>query len=482
MTTLATETSILEVRTLINGAWKTSSTTSPIPYPYDGRTVGTLHHTSLPDVDAAVKSAHAAFAAWRNTPAFERARLLAELARLMEERVERFATVMTLQTGKTIKESRTEIARSISTIAISAEEAKRIGGEVISMDAVAPGAGKLGFTTRIPMGVVAGISPFNAPLNTICHKLGPALAAGNTFVVKPHPQGSGLAVLLGEACLDAGLPAGVFNVVHGGADVGRALTTHSLVALINFTGSGAVAERIIRAVGLKRVLLELGGNAPTIVCADADLDKAVPQCAEAAFGLTGQSCISTQRIYVERSIYDRFVEQIVAVARGKTTGDPMDPATAVGPMISEDAAIRVEAWIAEAERDGARLLCGGRRVGCSLEPAVLVDVNPSMRVVCEEVFGPIVAIIPFDSLDAALEAANDTPWGLKSGIFTSNLARALKAARVLDYGTVNINAASRARVDHEPSGGIKASGWGKEGPRFAIEEMTYLKMITLAPS
>lgn len=473
---------VMEVCTLINGEWRTEEKTASILYPYDGRVVGTLHLTSTQSVGEAIESAHAAFLKWRTVPAFERAALLAKLANLMSERADEFATVMTLQSGKTLKESKTEVARSISTIAISAEEAKRIGGEVLPMDAVAPGVGKLGFTIRVPMGVVAGISPFNAPLNTICHKLGPAVAGGNTFVVKPHPQGAGLAVLLAKAALEAGFPPGVFNIVHGGPDVGRALTTHPRVAVVNFTGSGAVADKIIRDIGLKRVLLELGGNAPTIVCADADLEKAIPQCVEAAFGLTGQSCISTQRIYVERAIYDGFLERFANAAAAKNTGDPMDPATSVGPMIDEHAAKRVSSWIDEAVTAGARLVCGGRRTGALLEPTVLTDVRASMKVQCEEIFGPVAVVLPFDHLDAAIEAANDTPWGLKAGLFTASLDAALKGARALEYGTVNINAASRARVDHEPSGGVKASGWGKEGPRYAIEEMTYLRMVTISAS
>ena len=472
---------VMDVHTVIDGTWHRSAETSPIIYPYDGRLVGTLHHTSAEQVDAAVRSASSAFEGWREVPAYERSARLAALAGLMSERADELAAVMTMQTGKTIGESRTEVTRSISTIAISSEEAKRIGGELIPMDAVAPGVGKLGFTMRVPMGVVAAISPFNAPLNTICHKLGPGLAAGNTLVLKPHPQGSGLAVLLAQACLDAGMPPGVFNVIHGGPEVGRVLTTHPLVAIVNFTGSGAVADRIIRDVGLRRVVLELGGNAPTIVCADADLGKAIPQCVEAAFGLTGQSCISTQRIYVERAVYETFVDGMAAAARDRKLGDPMEPATKLGPMISEEAAVRVQRWIEEAVGDGARLVAGGKRSGSSLEATVLVDVQPAMRVVCEEVFGPVVTVSPFDSLDEALALANDTPWGLKSGIFTGNLNAAILAAKQLEYGTVNVNAASRARVDHEPSGGVKASGWGKEGPRYAIEEMTYLKMVTLTP-
>ena len=470
---------IHEARTLVGASWREGETTL-VASPYDGRPAGRIHRSTHQDVQDAVEAAASAGRAWAETPAYQRASVLQKITRRMEQRADDLARVMTLQTGKTLREARTETLRSISTMEISAEEAKRIHGEMVPMDAVAPGAGKLGFTLRVPVGVVAGITPFNAPLSTLCHKLGPALAAGNTLVVKPHPHGSGVTALLGQLVLDAGLPPGVFNMVHGGADIGAALVEHPGVALVNFTGSGKVADQILRSIGLKRSLLELGGNAPTIVHGDADLDKAVPQCIEAGFGLTGQSCISTQRIYVQRPIYETFVERLVAGVRARKLGDPLDTATDTGPMINEAAAIRIEAWIQEAVAQGARLRCGGQRNGTLLAPAVLTDVDPRMKVVCDEVFGPVVTVSPYDTLDEALQCANATPWGLKSGIFTRSLDVALAAARRLEYGTVNVNAASRARTDQEPSGGVKHSGWGKEGPRYAIEEMSDLRMVTIA--
>lgn len=470
------------VRGLIGGEWRKGPRALPVRYPYDGSTVAEVYETATEEVAAAVESAHQAWLSWRRAASHERAELLAAIAAGMAGRSEELAEVMTLETGKTIRESRTEVSRSLSTIAISAEEAKRISGEVIPMDAVPPGTGKVGFTMRVPMGVVAGITPFNAPLNTICHKLGPALAAGNTLVLKPHPQGAGLAVELAQICLQAGLPRGAFNVVHGGAEVGKALTTHPLVAVVNFTGSARVADQIIRTVGLKRTLLELGGTAPTIVHSDADLQQAVPQCVEAAFGLSGQSCISTQRIYVHRELYEPFIREFVAAARAKRAGDPKDPDTGIGPMIDPEAATRVKEWIDAAVRDGATLECGGQLRGALLEATVLTDVTPQMKVVCEEVFGPVVTVTPYDDIEQAIAQANDSPFGLKSGIFTNTLDVALRAARELEYGTVNVNGASRSRVDHEPSGGVKLSGWGKEGPRYAIEEMTYLRMVSIATS
>lgn len=450
-----------------------------LPSPYNGETVGTIHNSTPEDVKSAIDSSFEAGKAWSRTPAHARAELLMDVARLMKQRTDELAGIMARQTGKTLKDARTETARSISAMIISAEEAKRICGRMIPMDAVEPGTGKMGFTLRVPVGVVAGITPFNAPLSTLVHKLGPALAGGNTLVVKPHPNGSGVTALMAEIVQEACVPPGVFNVVHGGADVGAALVQSDKIALVNFTGSGVVADKIIRSIGLKRVLLELGGNAPTIVHSDANLDKAVPVCVEAAFGLTGQSCISTQRIYVHRSCYDAFLQRFVAAVSTRKVGDPVDPATEVGPMIDEISAKRVETWVQEAVAGGAKLECGGTRKGNVVTPAVLTQVTAQMKVVCEEVFGPVASVTPYDSLDEVIAWANDTPWGLKSGVFTRSLDVAFRLARELEYGAININAASRARTDQEPSGGIKQSGWGKEGPRFAIEEMTDVKMVSV---
>lgn len=450
--------------------------------PYNGEPVGTIHNSTPKDVQAAIASSAQAGKSWSRTPAHARSALLMKVAGLMQQRSDELATIMARQTGKTLKDAKTETTRSISAMIISAEEAKRICGQMIPMDAVEPGAGKMGFTLRVPVGVVAGITPFNAPLSTLIHKLGPALAGGNTLVVKPHPNGAGVTALMADIVLEAGVPPGVFNVVHGDAEVGSALVQSEQVALVNFTGSGVVADKIIRSIGLKRVLLELGGNAPTIVHSDANLSKAIPICIEAAFGLTGQSCISTQRIYVHRSIYEEFLQRFVEGVKKRRVGDPTDPATEVGPMINEASARRVEDWVKEAVSQGAKLECGGERKGNVVTPAVLTQVNPKMKIVCEEVFGPAATVTPYDTVDEVIEWANDTPWGLKSGVFTQSLDVAFRFAKELEYGAININAASRARTDQEPSGGIKQSGWGKEGPRFAIEEMTDVKMVSFTPA
>jgi len=471
---------IAESRSHVAGRWLSSLDVTAIRSPVDGSPITTVHQASSEDVRAAIQSSHQAWTTWRRVPAHERSRTLAAIADGIETRAEDLAAQMTAETGKPIRDARVEVTRSISTMRISAEEAKRVSGDMIPMDAVAAGANKIGFTLRVPLGVVAGITPFNAPLNTVCHKLGPALAAGNTLVLKPHAHGAGVAVVLTEIAAAAGLPAGVFNLVHGGPEVGRALTTDPLVAFVNFTGSGRVADQILREIGLKRTLLELGGNAPTIIHADADLQKAATQTAEAAFGLTGQSCISTQRVLVHHAVSDDFVARLVTEAQSRPPGDPWDERTRMGPLLDVTSAERVQSWVTEAVAGGARLLCGGGREGAFVEPTVLIDARPDMKVVCEEIFGPVVVVSTYTDIDEAIAEANDTPWGLKAGIFTRSLDVAMRAATELEYGTVNINGASRSRVDQEPSGGVKLSGWGKEGPRHAIMEMTDVRMISLS--
>lgn len=477
----APEAPLTTIRGYVAGSWTAENPPVPIASPFDGTTVANVHPSSPNDVDAAVAAAKVAGNDWWARPGHVRARVLNGIADRLEERSDQVADQMTAETGRPRGEARGEVARSLSTLRISAEEATRISGEMVPMDAVEAGAGKIGFTQLSPVGVVAAITPFNAPLNTVCHKLGPALAGGNTMVLKPHHHGAGVAVLLTEICTEAGIPDGCLQIVHGDADIGHRLTTHPDVDFVNFTGSGRVAEQILGQIGIRRSLLELGGNAPTLVHRDADLDRAARMCADAAFGLSGQSCISTQRIYVHNDVYQRFTDLLVSEAKERSQpAGPRQP-NGIGPLINEQAATRVESWIRAAVADGARLLCGGTRDYTFVEPTVLADVPDSSAVLCDEVFGPTVAVNPYTELDAALDAANASPWGLKAGIFTDSLEVALRAAARLRFGTVNINAASRARVDQEPSGGVKQSGWGKEGPRYALREMMDVRMIRLSP-
>jgi acyl-CoA reductase-like NAD-dependent aldehyde dehydrogenase len=466
----------------VAGSWIESPETVVVVNPYSGQDLATVSIADETLVDEAVRSAAAAGPAMAAMPGHARAAMLTRATDALARRADALAETMAIQSGRALKDCRAEVERSVVTMGLCAEEAKRIGGEVVPIDAVPSGAGKLGFTLRVPVGVVAAIYPFNTPLNLACHKVGPALAAGNTVVLKAPLEGALVSVLFVEALLEAGVPPTAIQLIHGGGGGGAALVRHPLVDLINFTGGGPTASRIVATAGLKRTLFELGGNGATIVHADANVDKAVAGLVPGAFGLAGQSCVSVQRLYVHRSLYDDLVAMLVERVKALTIGDPMDPATDIGSLINEGAAIRIESWIQEAVSKGARTLTGGRRTGAVLEPTVLVDVKPDDRVVCEEVFGPTLAVLPYDDLGEALAAVNDSPWGLQAGIYTRSLDVAMRAAREIRVGGLNVNGPSRGRTDVQPYGGVKQSGWGREGPRFAIEEMTDIRMITFAPA
>lgn len=470
---------IQESPSLIGRQWHTSDNRAHVCSPVDGSIVETVYQATPETVDEAVGSSLTAWQSWREVPAYERAEQLHALATGIGRRAEDFAAQMTAETGKPIKDSRGEVARSLATMRISAEEAKRLHGDMIPMDAVPNGTGRLGFTLRAPVGVVACITPFNAPLNMTCHKVGPALAGGNVVVLKPHVHGAGVSVLLAQVALETGIPEGVINLVQGETEAGQALTTHPNVAFVNFTGSGRVAEHIVAQIGLKRTLMELGGNAPTIVHKDADLERAARLVTAAAFGLSGQSCVSTQRVLVHAEVVDTFLDLFVKHTKSLRVGDPWDETTDIGPVLDAASADRVQTWVQQAVNDGATLVLGGTRDGCYIQPTILTNVTARMEVSCDEIFGPVAAVTTYDSLDHAIAQANDTPWGLKAGIFTESLDVALRAAQRLEYGTVNINAPSRSRLDQEPSGGTKASGWGREGPRYAMYEMTDVRMVSL---
>ena len=471
---------LARVRPFTDGGTYGGAGVQELRFPYDGSLVGEVETSSIADVDTAVKSSSRALAAWRDAPLWQRAEILGRIADGLAKKIDEFARTIVLETGKTLSDAKSEITRGVATMRVSAEEAKRIEGHTVPLDALQPGTGKFGLALRVPVGVVAGISPFNAPLGLTIHKLGPALAAGNTLVLKPHHHGSAVTMMLAQLCTECGLPDGVFNVVMGGPDVGKALVTHDDVALVNFTGSTAIGKEVARLAAPKKTLLELGGTGPTIVHADASVDFAITQCAEGAFGLSGQSCVSVQRVYVHRSLYPAAIERAKGVAAAKKTGNPLDASTTLAPVISEQSAKRIEAWIKEAVEMGATKQCGGERDGAMLTACVLSDATPEMKVIHDEVFGPVMSLVPYDTIDEAFAAANAGPYGLKIGVFTNDLRIVMRAMRELEFGMVNINGPSRSRTDHEPSGGTKRSGWGKEGPRYAIEEMSYLRMISIA--
>jgi acyl-CoA reductase-like NAD-dependent aldehyde dehydrogenase len=449
------------VRMLIGGQWRVGEQTYAVRDPYRGDIVARAPESSPQDLDDALNAARAARGVAAAMPGYERAALLRRVGALLAERVDDIALAMSRETGKAIADARGEVARSQDTIQLSAEEAVRIQGEQVPLDASQMGAGKMAFLLRFPVGVVAGITPFNAPFNLACHKIAPAIAAGNTIVLKAPPQSPWVVAKLVELFHDAGAPAGTVNVLY----------------FVTFTGSSRVGAEIKAASGLRRVALELGGNGSTIVCADADVDEAAALCARNSMRLAGQSCISVQNVYVHDSVYDRFAERMVARVGTMRLGDPLDPKTEVGTLIDERAAQRVEQWVNEAVAQGATLLCGGRRHGAAYEPTVLADVTPAMRVVCEEIFGPVATLQRFTEVEPLFERISEEQYGLHTGIFTRSLPLAFDAIRKLRVGGVIVNGTSTWRTDQLAYGGIKASGIGREGPKFSIRDMTDERLV-----
>ncbi|XNN69678.1 aldehyde dehydrogenase family protein [Bacillus pumilus] len=472
--------SSLKALSYINGQWMDSDRVKTnIINPYSGERIGTSSLASVEDIEQALSIAQHAKKQIARISAIERSKILTKAANLLEEQKDHFAKLISLELGKPLKNTRDEVSRSIETLAQSAEEANRLIGETIPGNVSSRGQGAMAMTFKVPVGVVLAITPFNAPLNLICHKVGPAFAGGNVIILKPAPQTSVVATAFVELLLEAGFPEASLQLVIGGIEAGKQLVTDERTNLISFTGGAAGGEHITTSAGLKKVLLELGGNGATIVHHDADIEQAASLCAKTGFSNSGQSCISVQRIYVHQDIMSSFTEVLKQKVEQLVVGDPLSSESDIGCMVDIQAAQRVEAWIQEAENMGAQRLCGGKRNGASITPAILLNPPKQAKVVCEEVFGPVVSILPYAELEEAIKEANDSRYGLQAGIFTNQLDVALHAAKELETGGVVINGTSNFRLDHWPYGGIKRSGLGREGPRFAIEEMTETKMIVL---
>ncbi len=464
----------------VGGQWIGAEDEIEVLNPFDGSIVDTVPKAGTDDVAEAIGTAVRGAEIMRRMPAFERYQLLHRAADLMTERLDDLGRTITLEEGKILSEGMGEAARAQETIILSAEEAKRLTGETLDLSAASNGAGKFGFTLRVPCGVVAAITPFNFPLNLVCHKIGPALAAGNAVLLKPASDTPLSGVKLVEIMLDAGFPPEAVSVVTGsGATIGDAIASDERVRKISFTGSRDVGERICRTAGLKRVTMELGSNSPVVVMDDADLDKVAEGVASSGFANAGQVCISAQRILVEGPVYGDFIDALTPKVEGLTTGNPLQEGTRMGPMIRESDAERVQSWIADAVSDGARLVTGGGREGTLHEPTVLADVSPQMRVSRDEVFGPAVALTRVDDIDEAIALANDTNYGLSASIFTQDIDRALKYAQQVESGNIHINWGTQWRADLMPYGGLKDSGMGKEGPKYTIHEMTETKMVVI---
>jgi len=460
--------------------WVDKRTVIPVINPYDGSQVDTVPKADGDDIERALATAVRGARAMRKLTGYDRYRILRKAADLMTQRSEDLARTITLEEGKIIGEARVEVSRAVEIIALSSEEAKRLSSEVVPLDG-APGAvNKFGFTIRVPCGVVVGISPFNFPLHLVCHKVGPALAAGNSVIVKPATDTPLSALKLVQILLDAGIPPEAVQCITGnGSEVGEALCRDSRVRKITFTGSRDVGERICQIAGLKKVTMELGSNAPLIVMPDADLEKVAAGVAATGFANAGQVCISCQRVLPLKPIYNDFLNILKPKVAALATGNPLEEKTKMGPMVRERDAVRVEEWVKEAIQGGARLVTGGERRGAIYAPTVLADVKPEMRVSRSELFGPAVAVTPVGSIEEAIAMANDTNYGLSAGIFTQNIDWAMKFAQEVEAGNLHINWGPQWRADLMPYGGLKESGFGKEGPKYAVQEMTELKMVVI---
>ena len=457
-----------------------SASTHEVVNPYDHTIVGVTWLAGDGEFDAAADAAVAAAPAMRALPAHERASILMSVSGALKARRDEIARTLAGEAGKAIRDATAEVERASMTFHIAAEEARRLGGEVLPMDLAPHGAGRIGITRRFPIGPVAAISPFNFPLNLSAHKIAPAIAAGNPIVLKPATKTPLSALYLAELLVAAGLPEGAVSVLPMPRTVGDRLVTDARFKLLTFTGSSPVGWDMKNRAGKKKVILELGGNAGVVIDDGADLQFAAKRIATGGFALAGQSCISVQRVYVHERVFDDFTRRLLTLVEALKVGDPLDPATDVGPMIDEGEAARVDSWVQEAVARGARVLTGGKRLGGALySPTVLTDVPADAKVCAAEVFAPLVGLYPFSRFDDALREVNRSAFGLQAGVFTSNLEHALRAFDELDVGGVIVNDVPTWRTDQMPYGGVKDSGLGREGPRYTIEEMTEPKLLVI---
>jgi acyl-CoA reductase-like NAD-dependent aldehyde dehydrogenase len=462
------------------GRWSSTDRLQPVINPYNGETVDEVPIADAGDVDRAVATLVSGAAAMRGLSQWDRSKILDRAANALLEQLEDFARTITVEEGKPIRESRVEARRAAEVLRLSAEEARRLAGHMVPLDGTESGRGKLGFTLRVPCGIVAAITPFNFPLNLTTHKVGPAIAGGNAVLIKPAGNTPLSALKLTKLLLESGLPEEAIACVTGpGSKLGKAICADRRIRKISFTGSYEVGEMICREAGVKKVTMELGGSAPVIVLGDADVDAAARSLAAAGYSNAGQVCISAQRVVVEAGIQDELAEALTAQVRMLKPGDPLDEGTTISPLVREADAERVAGWIDEARKQGAEVLTGGDRQGAFVAPAVLVNVTREMRVGHEELFGPAVGMMRADNIEQAITVANDTRYGLSAGIFTQDIDRALAFARSVDSGCLHINWSSQWRADAMPYGGLKDSGFGKEGPASAIAEMTEEKMVVL---
>lgn len=463
---------------LIGGEWLDRKERIDVFDPYTGNVIDTVPRGTVEDVKAALTAAEEGLRTSRKMPVHKRISILMAAAESVRERHEEFARTIAMEGSKTIREARKEVARAVNTLTLSAEEARRLMGETIPFDSMPGSENRVGYYYRFPIGIIAAITPFNDPLNLVAHKLGPAIAGGNAVVLKPSTETPLSALRLAAVFMDAGLPPNVLNVITGrGSELGDALVTDERVRMVSFTGGVETGKRITRLAGLKKLGMELGSNSPCIVLEDANIDRAAELCVSGAFWAAGQNCIGVQRIYIETGAYEAFASIFVERTERLKVGDKMDEATDMGPMINESEAMRVEKWVNDALAAGAEILTGGKRERAVYYPTVLADVPSGTRLDCEEVFGPVVSLYKVKDLEEAITRANNTGYGLHAGVFTTSISSAFKAIRELDVGGVMINDSSDYRIDMMPFGGVKESGLGREGVRFALMEMTEPKVV-----
>ena len=464
----------------INGSWESTDNNSELASPYTGEVIAQVAKAKVADVERAIEGAHEAFQSFKKTTAYERAEILYNVVAIMRGRKQELAKILADEAAKPLAAGLAELDRTIATYQFAAEAAKQSTGETIPMDAAPGVTDRIGYTKRVPLGVVSAITPFNFPFNLVAHKLGPAFAVGNTVVLKPASQTPLSALVMAEIFRDAGLPDGALQIVTGsGGELSDMLVTHPLVKKVTFTGSGTVGLKIKEKVGLRKITLELGSNAALIVEPSTPLEKIMARCVGGAFGFAGQVCISLQRIYVHDSIYEQFTKLFVEETKKLVVGDPHEEKTDVSAMIHPDEVNRIKSWIEEAVKQGAVVATGAEFTERTFTPTVMTNVKSTMKIVCEETFAPIVSIVPYDSLDEAIALVNESELALNAGIYTNVFTDAMKAAEEIEAGAVIINDIPTFRVDNMPYGGVKMSGYGKEGIKYAVEEMTDLKFITM---
>lgn len=462
------------------GQWQDREQRIDVTNPGNGEIIDTVPVASSDDVESALQSAVRGAEIMEKLTGYERFLILRRAADLITQRRDIMARTLSSEEGKTIREATTEVERAAQVIELCGEEAKRLGGEVLPLDGGKGVNNKLGFTLRVPCGVVVAITPFNFPLALVCHKVGPALAAGNSVILKPASDTPLVALQLIEILLEAGLPPLAISCITGsGRDIGNTLCSDKRVRKISFTGSQDVGEQICKLAGIKRVTMELGSNCPLIVLPDADLDKVVTATVLSGFANAGQVCISAQRLIVTDAVHDELISKLIPRINAIVSGDQFSQATDMGPMVRDADAVRVQSWFNEAVSQGAKIACGGERDGAFMQPTLVLDAKRDMKIVRDELFGPGVAVTRASDIEEAIRMANDTAFGLSAGVFTRDIDAAIRFAREVRSGNIHINWGPLWRTDLMPYGGLKDSGLGKEGPKYAIEEMTEMKTIVI---